>query len=285
MATTITNQAQIAYTAGDDRLVSFSNVATATLQDPLSVEKIALDTEYRRGEDITFIISVTNNGTSALSQVTVTDDLGTYENGTLTVAPYTYSGRAALFIDGVYQGSITPSVAAGSIQFTLAALQAGSNAQIVYEAGANDFAPFDTGSSVTNTATVTAAGLTESATSSATVNAEEYASVTVSKSMSATGSSDSPAITYTFDIFNYGNIEATDIVLSDTFDPAPATITVRVNGETVDPANYTYSGGTLTLPTGSALSLSLPAATSQVNTSGGYDVTPAALTVTVVGAS
>lgn len=283
MATTITNQAEIAYTSGQSREVAFSNVAETTIRDPLSVSKLSLDQTYRRGDDITFIVSVSNNSTSAQSNVTVTDDLGTYQSGTLTVTPYTYSASSALFIDGVYQGSISPSVAEGSIQFTIPSLGAGSNAQIVYEATVNGGAPFEAGSSVTNTVTAAAAGITETATAEATVSAEEYASVTVNKSMSASGSSDSPTLTYVFELYNYGNGEASDIVLSDAFSPAPQSITVYIDGELVDPANYTYTGGTLTLPTGSALSLSLPAASTVTGTAGEITVIPSSKTVTVTG--
>lgn len=73
--------------------------------------------------------------------------------------------------------------------------------------------------------------------------------------------------------------------MTDTFDPAPASpLVVREDGVVVDAADYTYAAGTLTLPTGGAYSITVPAASYAQNPGTGVvTITPGLVTVTVVG--
>ena len=286
MAQIITNQASIAYRYNNQSASAVSNVASAVLNDTLGVEKVSLENVYRLGDEITYVITITNDGGSALTNVSVTDDLGTYTVGTQTVTPLTYTGPAILFIDGVYNGNITPTVGADGINFNVVALSAGSVAQIIYKAAVNNFAPLDTGAQVTNIVTVTANSINAPVSDSNTITVGNYADVTITKSMTPSDIVDGDVLTYTFVINNYGNTEATDIVLTDTFDPAPENITVQINGVAAPATDYSYVNGVLTLPTApGATELSLPSATITQNpTTGEVTVTPSSLTVTVTGA-
>lgn len=286
MAQIITNQASIAYKYNNQSATAVSNIASAVLNDTLGVEKVSLENVYRLGDEITYVITVTNDGSSALTNVSVTDDLGAYTVGTQTVTPLAYTGPAILFIDGVYNGNITPAVAADGISFNIAALSAGSVAQIIYKATVNNFAPLGAGAQVTNTVTVTANGINAPVSDSNTITVGDYADVTVTKSMTPSDIVDGDVLTYTFVINNYGNTEATDIVLTDAFDPAPENITVQINGAAVPATDYSYVNGVLTLPTTpGSTELSLPPATiMQDPVTGEVTVTPSSLTVTVIGA-
>ena len=282
MPQTITNQASLNYRFNGQSATAISNVASAVLQDPISIQKIALEDSYRAGDVLTYVITVQNSTATSVNNLQVTDDLGTYPFGTLSITPLTYLGPALLFLNGSFSQNVTPTVTEDSITFTLPTLAPNTTAQWIYRVSANEYAPLITDADITNTATVSAEGFT--ATASDTVETEDYADVTVNKSMSAERTDGGNTVTYQFLIENYGNAEATEVILSDSFNPAPATITVQLNGVTVSPDNYTYTGGVLTLPTGDALALSLPAATiTQDITTGAVTVVPSSLTVTVVG--
>lgn len=285
MAQIITNQASIAYEYNGQSASALSNIATATLNDPLSVEKVSLQSVYRVGDEITYSISFENNGTGALSGITVTDDLGSYAVGTASATPLTYLSPALLLIDGVSVGNITPTVTANSVQFTIPALAAGSQAQILYRAEINQNAPLTIGSTITNTAEIAVAGSATTVSDSNTITVDDYADITVTKSMTPAGLGSGEPLTYTFVISNYGNAAAENIVLSDAFDPAPENITVQLGGVTVPATDYTYTGGVLTYPAASAAqTLSLPAATiTQDPNTGNTQITPSSLVITVTG--
>lgn len=285
MAQIITNQASIAYRYNDQSASAVSNIATATLNDPLSVSKVSLETVYRPGDEITYVVTVRNGGASALTGVSFADDLGSYTVGSGTATPLTYIGPAIYFVDGVFSGNTTPTVGADGISFGPATLGAGSVAQVIYKVVVNDLAPITECSQITNTVTVTAAGNTTPVSDSNTITVDSFADVTITKAMTPSDVSEGDALTYTFVISNYGNAEATDIVLTDAFDPAPESITVQVNGAAVPATDYQYVNGVLTLPTTpGATELSLPPATVTTDpATGEVTVTPSTLTITVTG--
>ena len=287
MAQLITNQASVAYEYNGQNASALSNVASATLTEPVTVEKVSIQSVYRYGDEIAYSVSFENSGSTALASVTVTDDLGTYTpaGGTTAVTPLTYVAPAILLIDGVYSGAIVPTVTGSSVTFTLPALAAGSRAQILYRAAINGYAPLAPNATITNTATLTAPGINTPVSDSNTITVDEYAQVTVTKSMSPANVVDGDALTYTFVINNYGNAAAENIVLQDTFDPAPQNITVQLNGVTQPGTDYTYIGGVLTYPVaGASQTLSLPAATiTQDPTTGVVSIVPSSLTITVTG--
>ena len=174
---------------------------------------------------------------------------------------------------------------ADGIGFGPTTIGPGSTVQVIYKVSVNDRAPLDEGGQITNTATVTAAGNTAPVSDSNTITVDDYADVTITKSMTPATVSDGDALTYTFVINNYGNAEATDIVLTDAFDPAPENITVQVNGAAIPATDYSYQNGVLTLPgERSTTALTLPPATVTTDpTTGQVTVTPSSLTVTVTG--
>ena len=205
--------------------------------------------------------------------------------GTAAVYPLTYAGPAQLYINGVLSGSITPTVSATGVTFTIPTLAAGATATILYKATANTAAPIAAESGITNTVTATATGIADASTASHTINAADYADVSIVKDMSPSTITDGSTITYTFTLYNYGNTAATDVVLRDAFNPAPGNLSVSINGTAVPSSGYTYTAGVLTLPdTGAATTLTVPAATfTQDTTTGVVSVTPGVTTVVVTG--
>lgn len=286
MPTTISNQATLQYTYGATTETVTSNIATTVMQEPLSVAKSTLESAYRADSELTYLINLTNNSQTVLTNVTVTDNLGTYAlSPTQSATPLYYNDPAQLYIDGVFSASLTPTPGIRSITFRIPSIPAGANALILYKADVNTQAQLALGSEITNTVSVTATGQTEPVTATHTIDADVYADVRVVKAMSPNPVTDGGQLTYTFTVYNYGNAAATDIVLSDAFSPAPSQISVSLNGAVIDPSNYSYSGGTLTLPTaGAALSLTVPAATFRQNPATGVvSVSPGTATIIVTG--
>ena len=287
MATLITNQATLTYQYAGTTGQAASNVATALLQEALSAAKTALDADYRRNGEITYVLTATNGSANTLTNVILNDNLGAYTpaGGASAVYPLTYTGPAQLYINGVLSGAITPTVTAAGISFEIPALAAGATATVLYKATANTAAPIAPDAAITNTVTAAADGIAEPSAARHTLNAGQYADVSIVKDMSPSTVTDGSAITYTFTLYNYGNTAATDVVLTDAFVPAPGNLAVSINGAAVPPADYTYAAGVLTLPErGAATALTVPAATFTQNPSTGVvSVAPGVTTVVVTG--
>lgn len=281
----ITNQASVSYAYGERTARALSNVAETVLTDPVTATKTALGTDYRAGEQITYILTAQNGTAAPITDLVVTDNLGTFTDAGVTVTPLSYLGPAYLYINGVFSGELTPATGRDEVIFTLPALPVGANAVIVYQAQVNEYAPLGQANEIDNIALFESASLGLSQTAEAAIQTENYADVRIVKTMTPNPVTDGERLTYVFTISNYGNEDATDVTLTDTFSPAPTAITVSVDGTTVPPSGYSYTGGTLVLPGADPTQeLTIPAATyTRDATTGIYTVNPGTVTVTVTG--
>ena len=280
---TFQNQATLTYGGN----VTTSNVVTGELQPSISAAKYAVEETYTQGEVLTYVISLVNTGTSPLTDLTVTDDLGAYTAGGSTRVPLDYvEGSLVYYVGGTRQA--TPAVTATSpLTVTGITVPAGSDAFLVYQARVNEFASPATGAAVTNTATVTGASLSSPITARETVTAAGEAFLTIDKTLNPTTVSEGDRLTYTFVIRNFGNtpvVATDDAVVTDTFDPILSDLTVTFNGAAwTEGVQYTYDEATGVFATIPA-NITVPAATYTQNpATGAWSVVPGVSTLVVVG--
>ena len=277
-----TNFATLSYNGGTTN----SNIVTGEILEALTAVKTAVSANYSAGDRITYALSLVNTGTTAVTDYTVTDNLGSYTVGANTVYPLAYNaGTVRYYINGVLQAA--PAVTAGP-PLTVTGLTgpAGGNAVLIYETTATNVAPLATGNSITNTATITGGGLTNPITAQATVETANSADLTISKALSPTTVTENGQITYTFVISNTGNTEATaadNVIVTDTFDPILRNIAVTYNGTAwTEGTNYTYNATTGVFTT-LAGQITVPAASFTQNTDGTFTVTPGTATLVITG--
>lgn len=276
------NQATLTYNGTSTQ----SNTTVGELVATLTITKNNVNQTYTPGERITYVVNLVNSGATAMTGITLTDDLGAYTFGADTRTPLTYVPNTLLYyVNGVLQ--TTPTVTAGPpLTVTGLAVPAGGNIAVVYQADVNEYATPTAGATVTNTATVTGTGITTPLTATSTTTVNDAPRLTVTKSLSPTTVAENGQLTYTFTIQNYGNTEtlATDTTtLTDTFNPILNPITVTYNGAAWAASNYTYDTATGVFTTTPG-AITVPAATATQNeTTGTWTVTPGTTILTVSG--
>ena len=283
---TIENFATVSYTSGGVTETKVSNLAEIGLESAISFAKTTLGDTYSEDSVITYILSITNTSANTVSNIRITDDLGSFVFGTIELTPLGYTAPALLLIDGqdVSSQLTVDDTTAGSLVFSFPTLSAGATANIVYRASVNEFAPLDLNSAIVNTATLTSDSDCADGSVSATVTAASAANVSVFKQMAPNPVVCGDVVTYTIRIYNYGNIPAEDVVLTDTFNPAPDTITVSKDGVVLGGSEYSYVGGTLTTPVGTGTPVSVPAATfTRDSETGILNVTPGVVEYVITG--
>ena len=283
---TIENFATVCYTSGGVFETKVSNLAEIGLESAVNLSKTALGDTYGEDSVITYILSITNTSASAIANVSITDDLGSFVFGAMELTPLEYTAPALLLIDGqdVSAQLTVDDTTAGSLVFSFPSLPAGATANIVYRATVNEFAPLDLNSAIVNTAALTSDSDCADGSASATVTAASAANVSVFKQMAPNPVVCGDVVTYTIRIYNYGNIPAEDVVLTDTFNPAPDTITVSKDGVVLGGSEYSYVGGTLTTPVGTGTPVSVPAATfTRDSETGILNVTPGVVEYVITG--
>ena len=277
------NQATLTYNGSSTN----SNIAYGEILDVLVATKTAVEGTYTPGQIVTYVVTLRNTGTAALTGLTVTDDLGGYNFGGTTVYPLTYeAGTIAQFTNGVPQAA--PAVVAGPpMVISGITVPAGGDVVLVYQVQANEYADPAVGGTIDNTVTVTGDGLSAPVTATETVTAETQPVLTISKSITPAQVVDNDRVTYTFVIQNTGNqaVVATDnAAITDTFDPILTALAVTFDGVAWTQGvqyNYDETTGLFTTVPGQIL---VPAATYvQDPVTGAYTATPGIATLVVTG--
>ncbi len=277
-----TNQATLSYNG----IVTSSNIVTGEILQVLSVVKTALEGSYGVGDTITYAVSIVNSGTTPYTSLTLTDNLGEYTFDTGTLVPLTYEGDLLFYVNGVLQSQ--PTVSAGPpLVISGINVPAGANALLVYSTSVNSFAPLGASGSVTNTVTLSGAGVSTPITDEETIVTSSEPVLAISKAITPSSIPENGEVTYTFIIENTGSASATetaDVIVSDLFDPILSNIEVALNGTLLtSSADYTYNETTGLFQTVSGV-ITVPAATYvQDQTSGVWDIIPGTAVLTVTG--
>mgnify|MGYP003371445899 CR=1 FL=1 len=279
---TFTNRATLSYSGGSVD----SNTVTGEILEALAVQKNAVMDDYTAMDDVTYVIVLRNTGAVALTNLTITDDLGAYTQGTETRYPLAYTvGSMNYYVNGALQPA--PAVTAGPPMVIQGiSVPAGGTVMLIYEASVTRYAPLGAAATITNTATVTGNGVTAPLTAAETISTEDRADLTISKSVCPAIVTENGQLTYTFVIENTGNTPAAagdNVVVTDTFDPRLTGINVTFNGTTwTENVNYTYNPTTGEFAT-VAGQITVPAAVYTQQADGTWTVTPGASTLVVTG--
>ena len=279
------NQASLSHNGN----VTLSNITAGEIVETLAATKEAVIDSYTSDSQVTYIITVVNSGTVPFTDLTLTDDLGSYTFGeqTAELVPLDYqAGSISYYVNGVKQAD--PTVTDTSpLTVTGISVPAGGNAVIAYAAKVNEYAPLGEGAGVTNNVEVSSVSKAVLAAASETITHEQDAELTVTKSLSPAVVSENGELTYTFVISNSGSTpvaETDSTVLTDVFDPVLNITSVTFNGTTwAEGVNYTYeqASGTFTTIDGQ---ITVPAASyTQDAATGSWSVQPGTATITVTG--
>lgn len=217
MATIITNSGNISYNFNGTVSTASSNNVQTTINDTnsLSAIKTAHMLTYRPGDNITYTFLVTNTGQSDLYNITIQDDMGKASNR------LTYLAGSAFYIKNGVQIQVNPSEPAPNTFSDIGVLHPGESFTLTYVAKApNSFVPVGTtidNSAIINAHVGSAEGelITVDPVPESVVQVADFADVTISKSSSESDVTIGENFNYVFTLTNTGNIEATDVVLTD----------------------------------------------------------------------
>lgn len=281
----IENFATVTYTSDGVLETKVSNLAQIEIESSFEFSKITLGDTYSENSPITYVLSVTNGSSSTVSNIVIEDNLGTFEYDSLELTPLSFNDPVLLLINGQdFTAELTVDTSVeDSVTFSFPSLAAGATANIIYTATPNQYAPLSCGSTITNTADMTSNTECANGTADATVSVLCGADVEVVKTMSPNPVVCGDTLTYTIRIYNYGNLPAESVQLTDTFTPAPSNITVYRNGTPLAATSYDYTDGTLVVPAGDADADTVPAATFTRNESGEVIVTPGVVEYVITG--
>lgn len=276
------NQAQLFYNGNQ----TASNVTQGERVGVISAEKNSLNTGFSAGENISYIINIVNSGLTALTGLTVTDNLGAMTVSTGAIVPLSYvEGSLLYYVDGELRNTATATATATELVISNVDVPAGGSAVIAYQATVNEYAPVYDNATITNTAEIEGGGLTAIEVKD-TIASTDAPELSITKTISPERVTENGRITYSFIITNTGNTAATvddAVSVSDVFDPVLTQIDVRLDGDVLTRnTEYTYNEQTGEFAVVDGV-ITVPAATYERNADNVVITTPGTAILTVSG--
>ena len=273
----LNNQANVTYTYTGARApeTRTSNVANTTLIEDYSfiINKQSLQSGYIPGDNITFIVTITNDGVNPLTNFSITDDLG---RGSETTSPLTYILNSARLVVNDTTSIINPT-STDPLTFTIpTTLNSGESLNLVYVAEVNQTLSQDI-DTITNSVSASATSTTGTnpvtETTSQTISRVNDASLVIIKQSNQSVINSGDALDYTITVSNQGTLPATDVVITDTLPDGFTvnSVSISQNGTTYTyaPSEYTIdlATNTLTLPNATGRPISIDGFVSGIDNS------------------
>ena len=266
---TISNQAHVtfSYEGSEVTKTNDSNIVNSSMKDKysISVEKSSTTECFRAGEIISYMVHITNDGCGCLGRFIVTDNLGGEDYATYV------EGSARLFVGGSMT-DITPTNL-DPLEFTITnMLERDEELVLQYNVLVNSDISSEV-SEITNHVEVRAypcgCGCDShrdcvEGSAEYTISKCEFAEVLITKAISNDNLCCGEELDYMITLTNIGNVDATNVVVTDTL-PANFTLT-EVHSEN-NGVHYKYGASEydvdganlLTLPNATGTAIYVPA--------------------------
>lgn len=289
MSNQISNTTSLSFEYGPENSTHTitDTTATATMSNSVDVSVRTLEKNYYLNEYITYLVTV-NSRNIKTKPLILKSNLGTYKkyiNGkNINITPLDYSGTSYLYIDGVFKNQITPKVQSENIVFDLPAMNEKSNFLIVYKTKVNRFASIDLNSEIKTIVSLETSETENFSETFHTIKVAEKADLKISKNITPQTFSPGEALSYNISIYNYGNTEAENIKITDTFNPSPTLTNITINEKEISASDYSYVNGTFDLPRyGSDLSIIAPSAKFETDDCGALKIQPSTTNIVISG--
>lgn len=260
MATVISNQASATYSfeGSSETRNTVSNIANTTVLDDYSLEitKESILENFTPGENITYVMTITNNGTQPLTDFILTDNLGMLDVGNY---PLSYVPNTARLIYNGQITTITPSTTE-PLSFLISNTLAVKQSFIVtYIAKVDETIPASL-VSIINDVDVSAASAIDpanttryTATDSFTLQRLAEANLEITKQVSKSSIYPNDSYDYILTVSNTGIVDATNVIIQDALPEGFIIDTITVTSDsgtiTYNPSEYDISStNVLTLP-------------------------------------
>lgn len=243
---TITNKAYLSYNGTNIA----SNIAIGESPEIIKLTKTALSGAYKLGDEIVYVVSIVNSGSTSLSSLILEDNLGKYEyTAQQDLIPLNYvSGSVQYYINGVIQNtSSLEIVGIPTLKISNISIPKNGNAMLIYRTTVNNYAPLEKEKSIINKITLSD-GVTSNALISEAeeeINVIEAPMLSISKLISTAIVDEKREVTYTFVMQNTGNtatLPGSGFYINDDFNPKLDITSVTLDGEIFENYYYDSSG-------------------------------------------